>query len=407
MSQIVSADDGVKEIEPSHLFRLIRDLVASSLCRTRSEDVFTLKVGSWTPETSLRDTGLGLDSMERMATAEEVAEFFNLYETGGEDYLLALDTLGEWVELVTTCLKAGSGVIHFSTSGSTGEPKKCAHSLLSLKEEAAVLADLFKGCGSIISCVPAHHIYGFLYTVLLPTALGGKDVVDGRFMGPGSLARSISQDDLVIATPTIWKLYERAVQRWPAPVFGSTSTEPMSPSLWAHLEKSGIKLTEIYGSSETAGIGSRTRSDDGFALFPYWQPKADGLTITRTLPDKTHHDYELQDDLDWLADGRIFTVKGRRDKAVQVAGHNVFPDQVKDMIAGVKGVKDCAVRFDAASGRLKALLVPLESDEDPEILKAAVRDFCAASMPSHQRPAVLTVRQAIPRNEMGKLQDWD
>jgi long-chain acyl-CoA synthetase len=65
-------------------------------------------------------------------------------------------------------LQHWDGELTFRTSGSTGEPKRCVHALAPAAQETAALAALFPGRRRCCWRVPAHHIYGFLFTVLLP-----------------------------------------------------------------------------------------------------------------------------------------------------------------------------------------------------------------------------------------------
>ena len=62
-------------------------------------------------QTSLLDQdeiAIGADSLELLSFATCVAIFFNIYESGLEDYLLRFQTLGEWVDLVVTARQRGS-----------------------------------------------------------------------------------------------------------------------------------------------------------------------------------------------------------------------------------------------------------------------------------------------------------
>lgn len=424
--------------ERRHIFRIIRDLVAAVLAETRGEDIHSLKVGQWDENQTVRDDGLALDSLERTATGEAVNTFFRLFETGAEDYLLTYDELGQWVDLVTASLKQHASGLTFQTSGSTGVPKPCDHDFPALLQEVAHLATVFPEAGRVISFVPAHHIYGCLYTALLPPKLGthpgaGPEygdgdsvpgspspdgraempVLDARFMAPGVLKAELRPGDLLVATPTQYKLFAGSIRRWPAGMFAASSTEPLPPATWQILTDAGIAVTEIYGSSETGGVGSRTSPGAPFDFFPHWRPGHDPRLLTRAVdPEADAIDYVLQDTLDLDAeDPRRFRLGRRLDGAVQVGGHNVFPAQVRDMLCGLDTVQDCAVRLDTATGRLKAFIVPVDSDADHETLdngalRTALRQACAESLPDYARPTQFTIGPTLPVNDMGKATDW-
>ena len=105
-----------------------------------------------------------------------------------------------WLAAAAAGLENGSDEICFRTSGSSGAPKTCRHSLAGLWQEAAELAALFPGTRRIVGLVPSHHIYGFLFTVLLPRALGlePEAFVDLRGSSPGAVARQLRTGDLVV-----------------------------------------------------------------------------------------------------------------------------------------------------------------------------------------------------------------
>jgi hypothetical protein len=64
-----------------------------------------------------------------------------------------------------------------ATSGSTGSPRLCIHNVADLLDEAVFLAAQFTGRRRVVALVPAHHLYGIIWTALLPDALGVPVVV--------------------------------------------------------------------------------------------------------------------------------------------------------------------------------------------------------------------------------------
>jgi hypothetical protein len=95
---------------------------------------------------------------------------------------------------------------------------------------------------------------------------------------------------------------------------------------------------------------------------------------------------------------------GRRDGAVQVTGHNVSPERVAQTLQTVEGVVDAAVRLHA-NGRLKAFIV-LKEDYDPAQLSSRIEQAMVIYLADHERPKSFRFGPALPRNAMGKLEDW-
>src|SRR5205823_4100230 len=135
--------------------------------------------------------------------------------------------LADWLAYARAGLAAGEGrQLSFRTSGSAGAPKHCTHDVSTLWQEVGELARLVAGSRRILCAVPAHHIYGFLFSVLLPQALGiaGEDVIDVRASAPAAIAGQLRAGDLVIGHPDFWRALARSTSTLPPGVAGVTST---------------------------------------------------------------------------------------------------------------------------------------------------------------------------------------
>ncbi len=373
--------------------RVVLDLLAAELARSRGRSAAALGRRGWSEATRVDDADLDLDSLERLDAAAALTEFFHLHEYGAEDYLLALPSIGEWCDLVAQSLAATGTHLTFRTSGSTGEPKRCTHALADLRAEASAWAVRFADAPAIVALVPSQHIYGAIFTALLPDELGCAVVETVRDAAPGTL---------VIGTPTQWAYLARALLAFPDGVIGVTSTAPM-PSQLAHRLR-GQRLTrllEVYGSSETGGIASREHEAAAFDLLPGWRAGGEGLE--RTLASGDRLVVTPPDHLDWL-DERRFAIRGRRDGAVQVGGVNVFPARVRDTLLAHAGVADAAVRLEADTGRLKAFVVPVRAGDD-RLLDELDR-WCGDRLAAAERPRRFALGGALPVNAMGKPADW-
>ena len=75
---------------------------------------------------------------------------------------------GQWVAEARRIAEGSERGLAFKTSGSTGEPRFITQDFAALAQETEALAEIFNGATRIVALVPAHHIYGFLFTVLLP-----------------------------------------------------------------------------------------------------------------------------------------------------------------------------------------------------------------------------------------------
>ena len=401
--------------DPPTLLRVVSDLLAGELALMRPG--LARRALPWPPELDLaRD--LGADSLELLGLAAAMEQVLAI-GCIGEERVLANPRLGAWAEAVAAGLAGGTDVVRFRTSGSSGAPRTCSHGLAELRQETSALARLFPGTRRIVSLVPSHHIYGFLFTVLLPRALGpgaGHDtaaVIDLRGASPGAVARQLRPGDLVVGHPDFWRAFAPVAAGLAGGVVGVSSTAPCPDQVAQAVAAAGLaRLVQVYGSSETAGVGWRDSPAEDYRLFPYWEAgEADGGpagALIRTCADASRRSYPLQDALAWSAPRR-FRPAGRIDHAVQVGGANVFPGYVADVLRMHPQVEDATVRLMRADEglRLKAFVVPRGGlPADTDMLRAELTGWMAERLSTPERPSAYSFGPALPRQAGGKLCDW-
>jgi long-chain acyl-CoA synthetase len=392
---------------PGALERVTGDLIADELAHLRPGGA-AVPPRPWPADLRLDGQGLGLDSLERLSVASALNETLHLHESGVEDLLLVRRSFGEWTDLAGLGLDHASQRLTFRTSGSGGVPKPCTHALDALQQEVDFLAAMFEGRQRVFSAVPAHHIYGFLFTVLLPARWPGVVVEDARLLTPQALAARLAPGDLLVSHPTHWALMARHAGRLPPGVVGVSSTAPCPAAVASALSDQGLqRLVQVYGSSETAGIGWRDGPADPYRLMPHWsRPAGDGSHLQRCQPDGSQVEQDVQDRLDWCGDTQ-FHVAGRRDEAVQVGGVNVFPERVRQVLLAHPHVKEAAVRrmTPEEGERLKAFVVP-QDGVDRQAMPQALDGWVTRHLTAPERPKAYAVGDCLPVNAWGKATDW-
>lgn len=274
--------------------------------------------------------------------------------------------------------------------------------------EAGHWARTFSDRKRIIQAVPAHHIYGFIFTTLLPEYIGLPSI-DARAMAPSSLARQLQDGDLLVGFPAGHRSLLQAAPPVAEGVMATSSTAPLPPDDNMALRKLGFcSITEIYGSTETAGIAERSNPRDAFKLLPNWIsiPSEDAMVMINRA---TGHPTKLPDRVEWV-DPDHFHLRGRTDNAVQVGGINVYPATVARRVADHEFVAECSIRLDTTlpEPRLKAFIVladtaaPLTTDATLETIDR----WCRKNLPSPERPVRFDIGPRLPRDPMGKLCDW-
>ena len=276
-----------------------------------------------------------------------------------------------------------------------------------LVQDAKILVTLFPDTKRIISLAPPHHIFGFIYTILIPRLLGVQ-CLDLRTKTPRQTFREIEQGDTIIAVPHFWQMIAEISNSFPQSVCGVTSAAVCPGTVYRGIYHMGIKsFYDVYGSTENSMIGFRSDPEEPIMLSPAWTRIGDDH-IVRTQPDgKFSTPSVLQDLLDWQ-DERHFYICKRIDSAVQVVGANVFPSRVAEHLLSHEAVAECAVRLmrPDEGNRLKAFVV-LRNDyqASPEI-EEPLQGYLALSLSAPEQPRTITFGRALPRNNMGKLTDW-
>jgi len=391
--------------DTSSIRRIVTALIVDEIARTTRRQISASAVASWTDNTTIDEDGVGVDSLMRLDCALHVNEFFHLHEVGSEDYLLVRRKLGDWVEVVQATLKIRFAAVTFRTSGSTGLPSKCTQLLSDLDAENIATIGVVGDRRRVATLVPPHHIYGFLHTVRLPLHLGA-DTVDLGLSGPGSWAGLIAPGDLVVATPHLWSLLVEAGRRLPDDVVGVTSTAPMPAALAEQVLALGAtRLIEIYGSSETAGIGWRDDPSSPFRLFDFWRVAEQGRALARDGAAPI----SLNDVVTWDS-ARLLRVGPRKDGMVQVAGTNVNPTDVSRRLRQHESVVDCVVRAqrnaDPARARLEAFIVTRTAVPDEPALAKDLAKWCSKTFNPAERPVAFKFGTSMPRDAIGKPTLW-
>ncbi|MGM0480536.1 MAG: AMP-binding protein [Pseudomonadota bacterium] len=350
-----------------------------------------------------------VDSFEWMSIAGRVVEFFQIASSGLEDYLLRSVTLDEWAQVVLTSRDQASKDITFSSSGTTGQPQKQTHSWDSLLAEVEFFAGLLQQHQlhpeRFISVVPAHHIYGFIFSVLLPERLD-TEVVRGLKAFTVSQAQQLQDHDAIIAFPGWYQqLAERGVN-FPVTAFAVNSSGPASQAVLQTLQQRGLAaVLEVYGSSETSGLGYRLQRNGWYRLLPRWQRHDE-----QQLLDTDSNQYISLPDIVAWCDEFLFRPLKRADQAVQVNGVNVYPARIAALIEQHPQVKAARVRLlsDSDYG-LKALLIVNEAckESEKERLLIDLPGWLSDKLQPHEIPKNFTIADQVPTNEMGKEQDWE
>ncbi len=306
-----------------------------------------------------------------------------------------------WIEQATLAYQK-SRAIYLSTSGSTGEPKLCLHTQAMMEIEARSVGSHFQHAKRLITLTPRQHLYGLSFAVFFPFIYHTVTLpLPPLPVQPwGTLLR---EGDVLAGFPLFWEYFLKAGNTFPPGVTAATATAPCPKGLFARLKKAGAeRVVELYGASETGGIGVRYNEEDPFQINDFWEVSSDHSRIRRSGPAGW---VSFPDEIQFVPPRGIFPLK-RTDAVVQVAGVNVSLKLVENVLRQHPAVRDCRVRLmrPDEGKRLKAFIVPNQK-EDIACL-ADIRRYLTKHLSSHELPRAFTFGEQLPVNVLGKDCDW-
>jgi len=335
-----------------------------------------------------------LDSLATYQALSYICEFFNILDEDKLNSLLASPNIDAIADLCANAMNEDGAIITFYTSGSVSKPKKVTHALSALIREAKDWMHVLPSFYHIVSTVPSKHIYGFIWTVVLPKIACVSAATVHKMMVHNL---DISRSTLMISVPAMVDLINRLPETSKSNTHLVLSTAPLNFDILQHLHNNEYKSAlQIYGSTETGGIGSRTGDSLEYSL----------RRSLNTVDGKVFSEdgcLEVQDKLVFNSDCS-FKLEGRLDSKIQINGYNVCPDDIKYQVSQIPEVNDVSVRI-IQSNINKEVKLYIALDNVGK--RSKVMDSLAQKLGSIVSLHNVKFGHQVPRNEMGKLCDWD
>ncbi|MCC6535813.1 MAG: AMP-binding protein [Burkholderiales bacterium] len=319
-------------------------------------------------------------------------------------------------------LDPDAAALDLYTSGSSGVPKRVTKRLRQLEAEVqaletcwgAMLAD-----ATVISTVPHHHIYGLLFRLLWPLS-AGRPFDPALYAEPSGLLHATATYGRIalISSPAhLSRLPELLALDALLPgvrcIFSSGAPLPAACAQQFRLA-AGHAPVEVYGSTETGGIGWRQRSDDPhddlWTPFPQIEFPGSGSEEPRLRSPYLEPGAEvrLDDEITLLADGR-FRLGARLDRIAKVEGKRVSLPEMEDQLRRHPWVQDAAATVLSRSRDEVGAAVVLrprgidEAKRDRRVVIGALRDFLRAWQDPVAVPKRWRFVAALPLDTRGKL----
>lgn len=245
----------------------------------------------------------------------------------------------------------GSEKICFFTSGSTGKPKAIHKTLRCLTNEVATLERTFgqQLLDSLIIASVSHlHIYGLLFKVLWPY-ISGRQFINCNIEYPEQIIRFDKQltgknncrPYAFVSSPAfISRLDISLEQTSPLVVFSSGGPLKLSDSHRAE-RYFGCVPTEVFGSTETGGIGYRQQKREGetWWLFKGLVLAKEDDSVYLQSPHVTlQQTIELDDELTIVNESE-FIVAGRKDRVIKLEEKRVSLTEIEQFVNGLPEIE--------------------------------------------------------------------
>jgi acyl-coenzyme A synthetase/AMP-(fatty) acid ligase len=95
-----------------------------------------------------------------------------------------------------------------------------------------------------------------------------------------------------------------------------------------------------------------------------------------------------------LINNRQFTLSGRKDKQVNIAGILVNPEEVRSVILQITGIQECRISAKAMDGEIvlqASIILDIDSEAERTRIKNQIRELLAA----HERPGIVYFEPAV------------
>ncbi len=311
-------------------------------------------------------------------------------------------------------IAAGHVAAYVYTSGSTGlpvaHPKHWDKLVVNVQSEGARLG-IVPGSGyTIVGTVPPQHMYGFESTVLVALQ-NGAAFEAGKPFYPADIERAIAglpRPRALVTTPFHLRAWLAEVAAPSALDLLVSATAPLAIALAEEAEqKTGARLLEIYGSTETGQLATRRTTEtsdwttfDGIVIH---QPEVTSLSTSIASGTQVEGDVPINDVLE-LKSERVFILHGRTADMVNVAGKSTTLDYLNHQLLSIEGVEDGAffaqgVSTEGTGNTTRLAAVVVAPTHTFESLQTALRRKIAPAF----LPRPLKLVTSLPRNGTSKL----
>lgn len=307
------------------------------------------------------------------------------------------------------------------TSGSTDTPKPIEKTLQLLDNEIQQLESLWGnqvGSSEIYSTVSHQHIYGLLFRVLWPLC-AGRAFSRSNFTYPEQiLSHRLDHKKTLICSPALLKrLADHEGYNCYQMVFSSGGPLAIEGANQSE-QKLSLRPFEVYGSTETGGVGYRQQVEPT-SLWTFFPSHKARLNIEHCLELLSpfiddHLWYPTSDYCDLLDNGQ-FMLKGRVDRVIKIEEKRLSLTEVEKRLMQLEWIDEAAViPMEEAKRTVLGAVIVLSQAGNESIKKGSKGKFwlkLRSELREWLEPVGIPRRfravKDIPLNSQGKRQMHD
>ena len=298
------------------------------------------------------------------------------------------------------------------TGGSTGKPKVWSKTPRNLLAEAFYLQKKFALSDKdlFVATIPPYHIYGLLFSVLVPFVAHAQ-VLPDIYIFPQEIISTINKHkaSVLVSVPIHYRALKVDNLSAPSLKIAFSSSGVLNRSDGLHfLKKTGVGITEIYGSTETGGIATRCISEytDSWKAFDVvsWKLMGSRLSVKSDFASS-----EMERDVNGFCmtgddacedKNSRFVLLGRADGIVKVAGKRVDLLDVQNKIKTLPTVSDVVVvAIPTDKGRESVIAAVIACDLTETHVKKLLMDM----LEPYAVPRRIKIVSSIARTATGKI----
>lgn len=300
-----------------------------------------------------------------------------------------------------------TGVLVQLSSGTTGEPKSVERSWSSIDAEVSSYVEALGELGAyrpLVAC-PVTHSYGLISGVLASLRRGVEPVVLTNINPKYLLRRATTERRaLLYASPTLLTVLVRLLPEGEDLCAVMTSGAPMRSAWFDELRQRSARVMQQYGCSELGCVSLNLEAQAAEELgvpLPHLEVTAGS---SKAAPEEIRVRVEERvvstKDLGYYNERGLCFVS-RVDDTINVAGVNVYPTEVEEVVLELEGVDEAVVykRSDPYAGERVCLKFVASRALDV----AELRRFCAAQLTPFAVPSEIRQVSEIPKLPNGKV----